>query len=65
MEVKEYSDVLYQFFDIDMDMETDKRYQKCLSGICRKKIDRLKKSRESKDGFSKGYKATIFLPHSV
>ena len=48
-----------------MDMETDKRYQKCLSGICRKKIDRLKKSRESKNGFSKGYKATIFLPHSV
>lgn len=62
---EECSDVLYQFYDIDINMKTDERYSKLLCGNCKKKIDRLKHSRESKSEFSKDYKASIFLPHSV
>ena len=63
--VKEYSNVLYQFYDIDIDMETDERYPKCLCGNCKRKLDRLKNSQESKAGFSKDYKAATVLPYSV
>ena len=40
--VEEYSDVLYLFYDIDIDMETDESYPKYLCGNCKKKLDRLK-----------------------
>ena len=63
--VEEYSDVLYQFYDIDIDVETDERYAKCLRGNYKRKLDRLKNSRVSKAGFSKDYKAATFLPHSA
>ena len=62
--VEEYNDVLYQLYDIDVDMETDERYPKYLCGNCKRKLDRLKNLRESKAGCSKDYKAATFLPHS-
>ena len=40
--VEEYNDVLYQLYDIDVDMETDERHPKCLCGNCKRKLDRLK-----------------------
>ena len=50
-------------------METDERYLKCLCGNCKRKLDTIKNSRESKTGFSKDnnkdYKDATFLPHSV
>ena len=44
-------------------METDERYPKCLCENCKRKLDRLKNSRESKAEFNKDYKAAMFLPH--
>ena len=63
--LEEYSNVLYQFYDIDINVETDERYPKCLCGNCKRKLDRLENLQESKARFSKDYKAAIFLPHSV
>ena len=40
--VEEYNDVLYQLYDIDVDMETDERYPKCLCGNCKRRLGRLK-----------------------
>ena len=62
--VEEYSYVLYQFYVIDIDMEIDERYPKCLCGNCKRKLDRLK-IQESKAGLSKDYKAVAVLPHLV
>ena len=58
--VEEYSDVLYQFYDVDIDMETDER---CLCENCKRKVDWLKNFWKSKAGFNKDYKAAMFLPH--
>ena len=63
--VEEYSDVLYQIYDIDIDMESGKRYPECLCGNCKRKLDKLKNSRKSQAGFSKDYKASTFLLHSI
>ena len=61
--VEEFSDALYHFHEIDIDMETDERYPKCLCENCKRNLSRLKNSRESKAGVNKDDKAAIFLPH--
>ena len=42
--VEEYSDFFFQFYDIDIDMETDEKYPKCLCENCKRKLDILKNS---------------------
>ena len=46
-------------------METDERYLKCLCGNCKRKLDTIKNSWETKTGFRRDYKDATFLPHSV
>ena len=63
--IEEYSGVLYQFCDTDIYMEADERHPKCLCGNCKRKLGRLKNSRDSKAGCSKDYRTATFLPHSL
>ena len=63
--IEEYSGVLYQFCDTDVYMEADERHPKCLCGNCKRKLGRLKNSRDSKAGCSKDYRTATFLPHSL
>ena len=63
--IEEYSGVLYQFCDTDVYMEADERHPKCLCGNCKRKLGRLKNSRDSKAGCSKDYRTATFLSHSL
>ena len=63
--IEEYGGVLYQFCDTDIYVEADERHPKCLCGNCKRKLDRLKNSRDSKAGCSKDYRTATFLPHTL
>ena len=59
--VEEYSDILFQYYDIDVSLESCEVYPKHLCGNCRRNLDRLKKGEATSSKLTAPFE---FVQHS-